>query len=163
LSSTAPPPLRDKTPPRRPSAQSSSTCRGQTIIEPGERVSPEQYEMFVAHRDYIRSHDDADVREGLTLFGRVLLVLAMVLASLIYIRIEDPETLRSNVRCGLLALVVIGNRSPHPRQLLARRRRVFHSRRLVGVDAALRGSHRICAPDRGHPHRCRLGHLSWRC
>lgn len=83
--------------------------RGQTIIEPGERVSPEQYEMFVAHRDYIRSHDDADVREGLTLFGRVLLVLAMVLASLIYIRIEDPETLRSNVRCGLLALVVIGN------------------------------------------------------
>jgi putative nucleotidyltransferase with HDIG domain len=86
-----------------------NVARGQTIIEPGERIRPEQYEMFVAHRDYIRSHEDADVREGFTLFGRVLLVLAMVLASLIYIRIEDPETLRSNVRCGLLALVVIGN------------------------------------------------------
>lgn len=86
-----------------------NVARGQTIIEPGERIRPEQYEMFVAHRDYIHSHEDADVREGLTLFGRVLLVLAMVLASLIYIRIEDPETLRSNVRCGLLALVVIGN------------------------------------------------------
>ncbi len=83
--------------------------RGQTIIEAGKRVSPEQHEMLIAHRQYVRAHGDSDLREGLTLFGRVLLVLAMVLASLIYIRIEDPETLRSNVRCGLLALVVIVN------------------------------------------------------
>ena len=47
--------------------------------------------------------------QGLLLFGHVLLVLAMVLASLLYIRLEDPETMRSNVRLGLLALVVIGN------------------------------------------------------
>ncbi|HUR60477.1 MAG TPA: HDIG domain-containing protein [Opitutaceae bacterium] len=84
-------------------------AQGQTIIEQGDRVTPEQYEMFLAHRDFIRAHNDTDLREGLTLFGRVLLVLAMVLASLIYIRIEDPETLRSNIRCGLLALVVIVN------------------------------------------------------
>lgn len=83
--------------------------RGQTIVEAGDRVSPEQYEMLMAHRQYLREHSDAERQEGLTLFGRVLLVLAMVLASLIYIRIEDPETLRSNVRCGLLALVVIVN------------------------------------------------------
>jgi hypothetical protein len=86
-----------------------NVVRGQTIIEAGARVTPEVYEMFAAHRQYLRDHSDADVREGLTLFGRVLLVLAMVLASLIYIRIEDAETLRSNVRCGLLALVVIVN------------------------------------------------------
>lgn len=86
-----------------------NVVRGQTIIEPGDRVTPEQHEMFMAHRQYVRSHSDTDIQEGLTLFGRVLLVLAMVLASLIYIRIEDPETLRSNVRCGLLALVVIVN------------------------------------------------------
>jgi cyclic-di-AMP phosphodiesterase PgpH len=86
-----------------------NVARGQTIIEPGDRVTPEQYEMFLAHREYLLDHGDTEVNEGLTLFGRVLLVLAMVLASLIYIRIEDPETLRSNVRCGLLALVVIGN------------------------------------------------------
>jgi putative nucleotidyltransferase with HDIG domain len=84
-------------------------ARGQTIVEAGARVTPEQHEMLVAHRQYVRDHADSDVREGLTLFGRMLLVLAMVLASLIYIRIEDPETLRSNVRCGLLALVVIVN------------------------------------------------------
>jgi len=82
---------------------------GQTILEAGDRVSPEQYEMFEANRDYLLAHTDTELNEGLTLFGRVLLVLAMVFASLIYIRIEDAETLRSNVRCGLLALVVIGN------------------------------------------------------
>ncbi|MCX6956821.1 MAG: HDIG domain-containing protein, partial [Verrucomicrobia bacterium] len=88
---------------------SVSVARGQTISEPGERVTPEQHEMFQAYRQYLLDHGDTERNEGLTLFGRVLLVLAMVLASLIYIRIEDPETLRSNVRCGLLALVVIVN------------------------------------------------------
>ena len=86
-----------------------SVARGQNIIAAGDRVTPEQFEMFQAHRQYLRDHGDTAVDEGLTLFGRVLLVLAMVMASLIYIRIEDPETLRSNVRCGLLALVVIVN------------------------------------------------------
>ena len=86
-----------------------NVARGQTIVEAGSRVTPEQHEMLMAYRQFVRDHGDTDVREGLTLFGRVLLVLAMVLASLIYIRIEDPETLRSNVRCGLLALVVIVN------------------------------------------------------
>lgn len=86
-----------------------NVTRGQSIIEAGDRVTPEQFEMFNAHRQYLRDHGDTAVDEGLTLFGRVLLVLAMVMASLIYIRIEDPETLRSNVRCGLLALVVIVN------------------------------------------------------
>ncbi len=86
-----------------------NVVRGQTLVEAGDRVTPEVYELLMAHRRYLREHDDVATQEGLTLFGRVLLVLAMVLASLIYIRIEDPETLRSNVRCGLLALVVIGN------------------------------------------------------
>jgi len=86
-----------------------NVARGQPIFEAGERVTPEQYEMFQAHRQFLLDHGDTELNEGLTLFGRVLLVLAMVFASLIYIRIEDPETLRSNVRCSLLALVVIGN------------------------------------------------------
>ncbi|QYM80059.1 HDIG domain-containing protein [Horticoccus luteus] len=82
---------------------------GQTIIESGERVTPAEYEMFGAYRKYLLDHGDVDWNEGLALFGRVLLVLAMVLASIIYIRLEDPETLQSNVRLGLLALVVILN------------------------------------------------------
>ncbi|HND62810.1 MAG TPA: HDIG domain-containing protein [Opitutaceae bacterium] len=86
-----------------------SVARGQTILEAGQRVSPEQYEMLSAHRRYLREHTDTEVAEQLTLLGRILLVLAMVIASVLYIRLEDPETLRSNGRLGLLALVVIIN------------------------------------------------------
>jgi len=82
---------------------------GQVIIEAGERVTPEQYETFRALQEFLRTHGDAEHNEGLMLFGHVLLVLAMVLASLLYIRLEDPETMRSNLRLGLLALVVIAN------------------------------------------------------
>lgn len=84
-------------------------ARGQTIIEPGIRVTPEQFEMLTAHRKYLLEHSDIALEEGLQLFGRVLLVLAMLIASVLYIRIEDRETLLSNGRLGLLALVVIIN------------------------------------------------------
>lgn len=83
--------------------------RGQTIIEPGMRVTPEQYEMLTAHRKFLLEHGDIALEEGLQLFGRVLLVLAMLIASVLYIRIEDRETLLSNGRLALLALVVVLN------------------------------------------------------
>ncbi len=83
--------------------------RNQTIIEPDTRVTQEQYEMLAAHRRALVEKGGALIDEGLQLFGRTLLVLAMVLASLLYIRLEDPETLTSNGRLGLLALVVIIN------------------------------------------------------
>ena len=86
-----------------------SVERGQTIIEPGTRVTPEQYEMLVAHREYLLHNGDVAVDNGLQLFGRILLVLAMVMASVLYIRLEDPETMLSNGRLALLALVVILN------------------------------------------------------
>lgn len=83
--------------------------RGETIIEPGMRVSAEQYEMFMAHRRALNNNPDNQREEDLRLFGRILLVLAMVLASVFYIRLEDRETFQSNGRLGLLALVVILN------------------------------------------------------
>lgn len=83
--------------------------KGQTMVEPGTRVSPEQYEMLEAHRKYVHEHGDGQIDEGLQLFGRILLVLAMVIASVFYIRLEDRETLQSNGRLALLALVVIFN------------------------------------------------------
>jgi putative nucleotidyltransferase with HDIG domain len=86
-----------------------SVVRGQTIIEPGLRVTPEQYEMLVAQRRFLLDSGNVEMNEDLQLFGRVLLVLAMVWASVIYIRIEDRETLQSNGRLALLALVVIIN------------------------------------------------------
>jgi putative nucleotidyltransferase with HDIG domain len=86
-----------------------NVARGQTIIEPGERVSSGQFEMLMAYRRFLREHTDTPFDEGLTLFGRILLVLAMVIASVIYIRLEDRETLQHNGRLGLLALVTIVN------------------------------------------------------
>jgi len=82
---------------------------GTVIMDAGDRVTAEQYEMATAYRTAALEGGAAGVDEGLELFGRVLLVLAMVLASILYVRLEDPETLASNVRLGLLALVVIFN------------------------------------------------------
>jgi len=82
---------------------------GRTIVDAGDRVTEDQYEMATAYRRAALEGGAADLDDGLELFGRVLLVLAMVLASIIYVRLEDPETLASNVRLGLLALVVIFN------------------------------------------------------
>ncbi|MFA6286910.1 MAG: HDIG domain-containing metalloprotein [Opitutaceae bacterium] len=86
-----------------------NVTRDQTIIEPGTRVTPEQYEMLVAQREFLLASGASALDDGLQLFGRVLLVLAMVMASVFYIRLEDVETLNSNGRLGLLALVVIIN------------------------------------------------------
>jgi putative nucleotidyltransferase with HDIG domain len=83
--------------------------RGQTIVEPGIRVTPEQYEMLEAHRHYLYEHGGADTIEALEFFRRVLFVLAMVIACVVYIRIADRETLQRNGRLALLALVVIAN------------------------------------------------------
>lgn len=86
-----------------------SVERGQTIIEPATRVTTEQHEMLIAHRQHVLQSGDARIDEGLQLFGRVLLVLAMLFACTIYIRLKDIETLSSNSRLGLLALVVVFN------------------------------------------------------
>ncbi|MCF7688876.1 MAG: HDIG domain-containing protein [Cephaloticoccus sp.] len=83
--------------------------RGHSIIEPGTRVTPEQYEMLMAHRKALRENTANQLDEDLQLFSRILLVLAMVLASVFYVRLEDRETSLSNGRLGLLALVVILN------------------------------------------------------
>jgi len=85
--------------------------KGQVLIEAGALVTPEQYEMLEAHRKHVLEVGDGDNPEGVQFFGRILLVLGMVMASGFYIRLEDRETLQSNGRLGLLALVVIFNLS----------------------------------------------------
>jgi putative nucleotidyltransferase with HDIG domain len=83
--------------------------RGQTIIEPETRVTAEQYEMLMAQRQHLLATGDTGRDADQRLFGRVLLVLAMVIACTFYIRLEDRETFQSNGRLALLALVVIVN------------------------------------------------------
>ncbi|MCU0793524.1 MAG: HDIG domain-containing protein [Opitutaceae bacterium] len=81
---------------------------GQTIIEPDTRVTAEQFEMLEAHRRALAA-TTSPIDDHMRLAGRILLVLAMLAASLIYIRLEDAETLQSNSRLALLALVTIAN------------------------------------------------------
>jgi len=83
--------------------------RGQTILEPNTHVTSEQYEMLVAHRQFLMESGEVAITEGLQLFGRILLVLAMLFACVFYIRMEDRASLQSNSRLGLLALVAILN------------------------------------------------------
>jgi putative nucleotidyltransferase with HDIG domain len=86
-----------------------SVDRGQVIIEPGTVVNAAQYEMLQGYRAHIAASGGNASEDGYQLLNRVLLVLGMVIASVIYIRIEDRETLLSNARLGLLASVVIIN------------------------------------------------------
>jgi len=86
-----------------------TVAAGQTIIQTGERVTPTQHEMLQAYRHHLETSGRLAAEQGYQLFVRILLVLAMVIASILYIRLEDRETLQSNLRLGLLALVVIAN------------------------------------------------------
>ncbi|AWI09564.1 HD family phosphohydrolase [Ereboglobus luteus] len=83
--------------------------KGQIIIENGKRVTSEQYEMLEAYRAYQLEHNTESSSADMQFLRRILVVLAMVLACAIYMRIEDPETLQSNGRLALLALVVVFN------------------------------------------------------
>ncbi|MBK8475960.1 MAG: hypothetical protein IPL39_06505 [Opitutaceae bacterium] len=86
-----------------------SVQKGQVLAEPGMRITAEQYEMLSAHRQFLLAQGGVQVSGQLQLFGRMLLVLAMVLASVLYIRMEDRASLNSNSRLGLLSLVIVIN------------------------------------------------------
>ncbi len=83
--------------------------KGQVLVDAGMRITPDQYEMLAAHRQFLLGQGGVQVSGYLQLFGRMLLVLAMVLAAVLYIRLEDRLSLTSNSRLGLLALVIILN------------------------------------------------------
>ncbi len=83
--------------------------KGQVLVEPGMRISAEQFELLSAHRQFLLDQGGVQVSGYLQLFGRMLLVLAMVLAAVVFIRLEDRASLTSNGRLGLLALVVVLN------------------------------------------------------
>ncbi len=83
--------------------------KGQVLAEPGNRVTADQFEMLAAHRQFLLDQGGIQVTGYLQLFGRMLLVLAMVLAAVLFIRLEDRPSLTSNSRLALLALVIVLN------------------------------------------------------
>ena len=84
---------------------------GQSMVEPGVVVTQEQHEMLNEYRRYLASLDEFSLSFHFNelIYNRFLLVLAVLFGAVIYIRIEDRETLRSNGRLALLALVAVLN------------------------------------------------------
>lgn len=84
---------------------------GQSMVEPGMIVTPEQHETLSAYRRFLASLDEHSfsLHFNELIYHRFLLVLAVLFCAVIYIRIEDRETLMSNGRLTLLALVAILN------------------------------------------------------
>ena len=81
--------------------------KGAAIIELGAKVTPEQHEQLTEYQRYIHGKDAGGM--DLQLVGRMLLVLAMLIASTFYIQLEHRVSLQSNGRLSLLALVLVTN------------------------------------------------------
>lgn len=90
-------------------APSIDVRRGQVMLEAGETVTREQAEMLRAYRAHLAETggivSDADEQ----LLPRIVLVLGLVVAAVLYLQLEDRRTLRSNSRVALLALVALAN------------------------------------------------------
>ncbi len=84
---------------------------GQTMIEPGMLVSEEQHEMLSEYRRHLSTLDERSFAFQFNelIYHRFLMVLAVLLGAVIYIRIEDRETIRSNIRLAILILVAFLN------------------------------------------------------
>lgn len=80
---------------------------GQTLIEPGSIIGHEQMEQLHAYRDYLNLTENSDLGFNATLRERTILTLVILFATLLYCRISLPETLKSNRRIALAALVII--------------------------------------------------------
>lgn len=80
---------------------------GQTIIEPGSIIGPEQMEQLHAYHDYLNLTEASEFGFNITLRERIILTLVILFAAILYSRITLPEILKSNRRIALAALVMI--------------------------------------------------------
>jgi len=80
---------------------------GRSIIERNTRVTEEQYEMLKAYQNHLNEMSRVPTMIDNMVFSRILLVFGMLIIAGFYIRLEDPETLRSNSRLALLAIVLV--------------------------------------------------------
>lgn len=80
---------------------------GQTIIEPGSVIGPEQMEQLRAYHDFLNLTEEADFGFNVTLRERTILTLVILFTAILYTRISISSVLRSNRRLALAALVMI--------------------------------------------------------
>ncbi len=80
---------------------------GQSIIEPGSVVGPEQIERLSAYRDFLNLTENLEFGFDATLRERTILTLIILFAAILYMRIALPDILKSNRKMTLAALVII--------------------------------------------------------
>lgn len=84
---------------------------GQTIIEPGSVVGPEQIEQLNAYRDFLNRTENLEFGFNTTLRERTLLTLIILFTAILYMRIALPDIAKSNKKMVLAALTIIINLS----------------------------------------------------
>lgn len=80
---------------------------GQTIIEPGSVVGPEQIERLTAYRDFLNLTENLEFGFDATIRERTILTLVILFAAILYMRIALPDILKSNKKIALAALAII--------------------------------------------------------
>lgn len=113
---------------------------GETLIEPGAIITPDQIEAYNAYRDKMAERADYGWGIDSTLAERALLTLGLLMCALIYVQIGMPASHRSNRRLILAALVILFN--------LALIRLVLQlgETRILGGDAGLMAMLPFAAP-----------------
>ncbi|PWU06281.1 MAG: hypothetical protein C5B43_01980 [Verrucomicrobia bacterium] len=80
---------------------------GQSIIEPGSFIGPEQVEQLHAYRNHLNLTENAELGFNISLREHTILTLVILFTALLYCRIILPETLQSNRRIALAAFLIV--------------------------------------------------------
>lgn len=108
-----------------------SVKEGETIIEPGTDITPDQIEAYTAYRNEVAKDKDYGWGIDATLAEKALLSLGLLIGALIYIQVGLPSMHRSNRRLALAALVVVFNLA------LVRLVLQLGETRLIGADPSI--------------------------
>lgn len=82
--------------------------KGQTIIEPGSRVTKEEYEQLTIYRQKMKETQSSNYG-GVLFLERIVMTFALLGAALLIIQISMPKLIRNNKKIGLMALTVLIN------------------------------------------------------
>jgi putative nucleotidyltransferase with HDIG domain len=84
-------------------------AEGESIVEPGQLVSPDVEEKLSAYRKELREREDYGWGFNTNLVQRIVFTLILMLAAGIYLQMGLPSLWRSNRNIALFALVLLFN------------------------------------------------------
>lgn len=82
---------------------------GQTIIEPGSIIGPEQLEQLKAYRSELNQRENLGYGFDIALAERSMLTFAILFCAILYIRVGLPNFQKSNSKLASAALIMLVN------------------------------------------------------